>query len=164
GEPRGRLAAIDLVTGEALPWDPQIEGVVRSVAYRDGVVYAGGDFSGAAGIRREHFAVLSGATNSPVAASALPAASGALALQPVAPHPLHGDGSVTFVLPREEAVDLTLHDVAGRRVRTLLDGNRMTAGPHTVPIRTDGLAGGVYFLRLDAAGERRSTKVVVPGR
>jgi hypothetical protein len=31
-------------------------------------------------------------------------------------------------LPRDEGVDLVLRDVAGRRVRTVPDGERMTAG------------------------------------
>lgn len=78
-----------------------------------------------------------------------------------APNPSHGDVRFTFDLPRSRGVRVTLHDLSGRWLRTLLDGER-GAGRHTV--LWDGLAAnggrapaGMYFVRIDA-GEHTATR------
>ena len=62
-------------------------------------------------------------------------------------------------------VSLKVFDVAGRLVRTLVDGRR-TAGAHSE--RWDGrdesglnAASGVYFARMKAEGEVFTTKLVM---
>ncbi len=73
------------------------------------------------------------------------------------PNPFNPLTSISFVIP-EGATDvrLTLHDVSGRAVRTLVDG-AMPPGPARVA--WDGrddlgrqLSSGVYFARLEAGG------------
>ncbi len=68
-------------------------------------------------------------------------------------------------LPARMRVELAVFDIAGRRVRTVLD-EELPAGEKEV--RWDGLGGrgevpgaGVYFVRLLAAGNRRSTKLLL---
>jgi len=68
------------------------------------------------------------------------------------PNPFAASTRVQFLLAREEAVDVTVFDVAGRRVATLLDGVR-GAGTHVAAWHgtLDGGApapAGVYFVRL----------------
>jgi hypothetical protein len=63
-------------------------------------------------------------------------------------------------------VRLTLHDAAGRLVRTLVDGVTVTAGRHAVMWDGRDHAGrsvgsGVYVCRLEAAGEVRHSKLVL---
>ncbi len=74
------------------------------------------------------------------------------------PSPSSGPTEVEFVLPRAGNVELTVHDVAGRRVRTLVSGPH-EAGRHAS--RWDGtteggnpVAAGIYFYSLET-GERR---------
>jgi hypothetical protein len=61
-------------------------------------------------------------------------------------------------------VALTLHDVAGRCLATLFEGER-PAGEHS--FRWDRLAGerplasGVYFVRAAAGGEVRAAKLLI---
>ena len=67
--------------------------------------------------------------------------------------------------PAATAVRLTVFDILGRRVRTLVDGMR-TAGTHTVEWdgrRSDGTAAssGTYLLRLDVNGYSVSKPVVL---
>ena len=63
-------------------------------------------------------------------------------------HPVKGTAKFRFALPVAQRVTITLHDLAGRRVATLMDGEA-AAGWRTV--RWEGSAGapaGVYFARL----------------
>jgi hypothetical protein len=88
-----------------------------------------------------------------------------LRLGPVTPSPARGAASVSFDLPRPGRVRLDLYDVHGRLVRTLVDGPR-AAGTHLA--RWDGrdgagqpTAAGVYFLRIEAAGETKSGRIAL---
>jgi flagellar hook assembly protein FlgD len=72
---------------------------------------------------------------------------------------------VSFIVPRAEHVQMKVHDVTGRLVRTLVD-SRLDAGEHRV--RWDGRsdrgarsAAGVYFLRLDTSQGSSSRKVIL---
>jgi hypothetical protein len=69
-----------------------------------------------------------------------------------APNPFGAATVVRFDLDRPASVDLSVFDVRGRRVAVIERGWR-DAGTRTVPWAADGLAAGVYFLRLTGAGE-----------
>jgi hypothetical protein len=43
--PRRNLGAVDSATGDALPWDPDADGAVNTLAVGAGTVFAGGDFA-----------------------------------------------------------------------------------------------------------------------
>jgi flagellar hook assembly protein FlgD len=75
-----------------------------------------------------------------------------LALGAPAPNPTHGEMSVAFRVPSAQKVTLSVHDVSGREVRTLVDG-RVAAGEHVQQWdgrSNRGLAApaGVYFVRM----------------
>ena len=84
----------------------------------------------------------------------------ALALLPPTPNPTRAATAVRFRLPEAGRVALRVFDATGRAVATLADGDR-PAGDHTVRFDPAGLAAGVYFLRLDAAGRTLTRPVVV---
>jgi probable HAF family extracellular repeat protein len=82
----------------------------------------------------------------------------------VAPIPLGLTTRISFVLPRPGQVRITLHDVAGRHVATLLDGFR-AAGHHSLPWNPNLPGGqvagnGVYFLRVTSDGAIGVKKLV----
>jgi hypothetical protein len=58
-------------------------------------------------------------------------------------------------------VDLTVFDLQGRRVSSLLRRSRYTAGIHDVPLTTAGWPEGFYFLRLESGGRSATRKFVV---
>jgi hypothetical protein len=78
-----------------------------------------------------------------------------------APNPLlrGGVATLSFSLPKDAVAELVVYDVAGRRVATLTSGVQ-AAGPHAVRWNAAGAA-GVYLVRLDALGTRRTAKLVV---
>jgi carboxypeptidase T len=88
-----------------------------------------------------------------------------LALYPARPNPFRGATELAFDLPVEGEVTLAIYSVDGRLVRTLAEGR---AGPGPVSVTWNGhddagrtVASGLYFARLDAAGETRRTKIAL---
>ncbi|MEO5616559.1 MAG: M6 family metalloprotease domain-containing protein [Candidatus Eisenbacteria bacterium] len=83
------------------------------------------------------------------------------------PNPALASMRLDFQIAPEDAGDVTLRifDLAGRLVRTLVDG-RVPAGPHqTIWDRTNDhgvrVSGGVYFSQLKAGGRTLQRKVVM---
>ncbi len=81
------------------------------------------------------------------------------------PNPARDQATISYQLARPGPVRLTVYNVAGQAVRTLVDG-RCAAGHHSV--RWDGRDGrgervvaGVYLYRLEAGGTARTNKLVV---
>jgi len=94
-----------------------------------------------------------------------PAGSGAPRLRSVGANPVRGRAEFRLELPADTVVELAVYDLAGRRVATLLSGER-TAGSHRVAWdgrRPDGgaAAGGIYFVRMRAGATEQTRKVVL---
>ncbi len=66
------------------------------------------------------------------------------------PNPFNPSTRLTFTLATSERVTLSVYDVLGRKVATLIDGAQMAAGAHTVRFEARDLASGVYLYRLEA--------------
>jgi len=88
-----------------------------------------------------------------------------VALDILGAHPARAPVAFVIHIPQRMRVELAIFDLAGRRIRTLLDGE-MPVGD--TEARWDGLGGqgetpraGVYFARLSAAGGRRVAKLVL---
>jgi len=89
----------------------------------------------------------------------------ALTLGASAPNPSTGRVSIPFGLPSAARVRVTVLDLQGRVIRTLVNGE-LPAGAHLA--RWDGRLGsgarapsGVYLYRLDALGAHRSGRLVI---
>jgi hypothetical protein len=87
------------------------------------------------------------------------------AFGPCRPNPFASGTTFAFALPAAGTVRLSVYDVRGRRVATLLEGSR-PAGQHT--IRWEGrdaaggaLPSGAYFARLEFAGRSEVRKIVL---
>jgi hypothetical protein len=75
------------------------------------------------------------------------------------PNPFNPSTAIDFALPVRAEVRLTVYDVLGREVRSLVNGTR-EAGKHTAEFRADGLASGVYYAVL-RAGDFTATRTMV---
>ncbi len=84
----------------------------------------------------------------------------ALELAPAWPNPFRGATNLRYGLPGKSRVTIGVYSVLGERVATLVDGEQ-EAGWHMARLEAGRLANGVYFLRVQAGAEVRSSKLVV---
>ncbi len=89
----------------------------------------------------------------------------AVALGPAVPNPAHRRTTLSFQLPKEQAVRLELYSVTGQLVQTLADG-RYPAGTHQVvwngqDHKGRAAASGVYFIRLKTEERTLAGKLIV---
>ena len=66
----------------------------------------------------------------------------------VTPNPLLSSATIKFSIPKKEYVSIKVYDITGSLVSMLAD-KRFNSGNHTLKLNTDGLASGVYFLRME---------------
>ncbi|RNC79662.1 MAG: T9SS C-terminal target domain-containing protein [Balneola sp.] len=64
------------------------------------------------------------------------------------PNPFNPVTNITFELNKTEEVKLSIYDVLGRSVATLVD-ERRSAGLHTLSFDASNLPSGIYFYRLE---------------
>jgi hypothetical protein len=118
-------------------------------------------FLDSGGNEQDHFTMIKGT----VTAAPSPLPGPELALSPVFPNPFALTTRLRFRIPGEGRVRITVYDVAGRRVRSVVD-ERLPSGDHEVV--WDGRDGsgravgsGVYFSVLEYEGTRRIRRLVV---
>ncbi|MBR9974566.1 MAG: T9SS type A sorting domain-containing protein, partial [Bacteroidetes bacterium] len=84
----------------------------------------------------------------------------AMELESVFPNPADADATITFTVPDEGTVRLTLHDLLGRERRVLTDGYT-TRGKHVVAFRVADLPSGLYYCRLLHGGQARIHRLLI---
>ena len=77
------------------------------------------------------------------------------------PNPSHVSTIIRYALPEATRVTLSVHDVQGRCVATVLDHTPQEAGQHDLWVRTVCWNAGVYFYRLQAGNRSASRKMIV---
>jgi hypothetical protein len=80
------------------------------------------------------------------------------------PNPFQSETMIRFSLPAAGHVNLRVYDMSGRLVRTLADGD-MNAASHAITWdgrdhNGDLVGAGVYFCRLEAAGQIQTQKMM----
>jgi hypothetical protein len=87
-----------------------------------------------------------------------------LALHPTVPNPFRGSATIRFSVPRAGPVSVAIFDAAGRRVIDLVRGPVPSGSGEIAWEGRDAtghaVANGVYFVRLDVAGETRTRRMV----
>lgn len=74
---------------------------------------------------------------------------GVYALQQNFPNPFNPSTTIRFSVPIENHVNLTVYNLIGEKVITLVD-EVMAQGSHTVSFNAGGLASGLYILRMSS--------------
>lgn len=167
GVARRGLAAVSTSSGSVLPWDPDLSWsewggwgtypTVSTLTLDRHTLYVGGRFGRAGPIPTSN---LAGISFVPPPPPPLPLPR-ALALAALFPNPVRTRATIRFALPAAGSVDLTVFDVQGRRVSSLLRRTAYAAGAHDVPMTAAGWPEGFYFLRLEAGGRAVTRKFVV---
>jgi hypothetical protein len=91
-------------------------------------------------------------------ALAVPAA-GALEFRGAFPNPFSREATLRYSLPSHQHVSLSVYNVAGQRVASLVDGEE-DAGEHFVSFAPRGSAAGMYFVVLRSGGQMLSRSAV----
>ncbi len=171
GQPRSMLGAVDATTGAVTTFNPSPSSwesqpglyyqlpAVLDLEDVGGRLYAGGQFTNAAG--KPHSGVL-GIFESSVDVAPLPAT---IALQMRAmPNPSSAEQALQFELSKAGKAHVAIHDVAGRLVRVLVDGE-LQAGPQR--FTWDGrsksgarVAPGIYLVRFDSDALQATLKLL----
>jgi len=104
------------------------------------------------GFNVNYIEIQEGATAAPPAL-----ATAGCVLHPCRPNPFNPSTTISYELAEPGAVRLTVHDVAGRRIRTLVAGETVGAGRHDIVWNGRdetgrAVATGVYYCRLEAGG------------
>ena len=76
------------------------------------------------------------------------------------PNPFNPSTTITYALPNRAHVSLTVFNILGQQVATLVNGEEQ-AGYHEVKFNGSGFASGVYFYRLQAGSFTQTRKVLL---
>jgi len=76
------------------------------------------------------------------------------------PNPFNPSTVIAFNQAETSAANLSVYDLAGRKVATLVDG-MMERGQHNVTFDAGQLASGLYFYTLTANGQALTQKMVL---
>jgi len=112
-----------------------------------------------------HSAGVVGIPNDPEAGNSNRQTPNAAVIESISPNPFNPRTTVTYRLDRTATVQVTVHDLTGRRLATLVDRSE-PAGQHTLTwLGTDDvgrdLPSGVYFVRVLAEGQADTRKVAL---
>ena len=72
------------------------------------------------------------------------------------PNPFNPTTKINFDIPNDSRVNITIYDVSGRDVRTIVNEYK-NAGYYTVQFDASGMSSGVYFYRLSIGGNNSSS-------
>jgi trimeric autotransporter adhesin len=157
GQTRDYIAALNTSDSTVTKWNPNASGLVYVVEVNAPRVYVGGTFTSIGGLPEPSLAAF-GASD----VAAVPASSSEIDFALAsAPNPAGARATVHFSIPATGPVSLSLFDAAGRRVRTIMNHESLVAGPHDVPLETQGIQPGLYFVRLEFGSRTASQKLLV---
>lgn len=83
-----------------------------------------------------------------------------ISLEQNSPNPFRTETEIAFSLPHVMHARLTLHDLYGRRIGTLVD-RALEAGRHVHRYRLDELPVGIYIYRLEVEGTSITKRLIV---
>ena len=78
----------------------------------------------------------------------------------VSPNPFTGTTTIRYTLPGPGACCLSLYDVTGKLVTTIVAGQR-DAGSYSLPAGFSSLASGIYVLKLETEGYSTTQKLII---
>lgn len=76
------------------------------------------------------------------------------------PNPFNPTTIIKYSIPKRSYVSLNVYDLLGRKVQTLVDGEKL-AGEYTVNFSAKNLASGVYIYALRSGGYSFSKKLIL---
>ena len=96
-------------------------------------------------------------TSSPVAVEEAPAA---FSVAQNSPNPFNPSTTISFTIAQAGNVNVTVYNVAGQKIDTILDGY-MSAGSHSVVWDASSSSAGVYFYTVKSGEFSRTLKMTL---
>ncbi|MGQ0720945.1 MAG: FlgD immunoglobulin-like domain containing protein [Candidatus Eiseniibacteriota bacterium] len=154
GQFRQGLAALDVTSGSATAWNPDVGGggTVNALTLSGGEIYAVGSFPSISGKPHSNVA---GFVDQAVAVPELPPGRDSRGVH-AAPNPFRSEVGLRFIPARAGRVMVGVYDLSGRRVRSVELFARSTGEHHVTWDGRDeagrSVAAGVYFVRVLSEG------------
>ncbi len=82
------------------------------------------------------------------------------ALEQNYPNPFNPTTNISFSIPKKDKVTLTVYNVVGQKVKTLVNGV-LTAGSYKYAFDGSGLASGVYIYQIQVGNEFQQSKKMI---
>jgi len=83
-------------------------------------------------------------------------------LSGINPNPVNGDGgTINYSVGFDTKTTITLFDIEGNVVTTLVDNNKMPSGVYSVSIPVDKLNSGIYFYQMESGPFKSTEKLVI---
>jgi hypothetical protein len=76
------------------------------------------------------------------------------------PNPFNASTTISYSLPEQDEVTISIHNILGQKVATIFDGMH-EAGEHTITWDAGEFPSGVYFARLEAGTHSENIKMVL---
>jgi hypothetical protein len=83
-----------------------------------------------------------------------------ISISRVYPNPFNSSTTIRFTLPESQNMKLSIYDLLGRQVETLVD-EEMQAGRHQVVWDASEYSSGVYFYRIEAGDFAETKKMIL---
>ena len=79
------------------------------------------------------------------------------------PNPLADEFVIQYEIADQQAVDISLYDVTGNKIGTLLNNTIQPSGKYSLPVHTEQyhLAAGVYLVSVNIGGKETTQKLIV---
>lgn len=76
------------------------------------------------------------------------------------PNPFSGQTTISFYLSEKNQVDITIYDIYGNKITTIITGKRFSAGLHSVIWEENYISNGIYICQLKTKENISSIKIV----
>ena len=83
-----------------------------------------------------------------------------LTISPAYPNPFNPVTTVSYSIPADGAVNVSIYDVSGRMIETLTSGF-LNAGSYSVEWDAELQPSGMYFLKVQYNNELRTEKIML---
>lgn len=161
GQARQGFAALDASTALPLTSWPEPDGTTWALTVSGSTLYLGGGFRSFGLVPRGSLVAIAlpdrqtqpNVEGGPQVLAPL--------LEAISPNPIHSLATVRFTLVSAMHVSLSIYDVMGRRVTTLLNREQFSPGEHVIAVSADGLANGLYYCRMVANGVAMTRRMIV---
>ena len=77
------------------------------------------------------------------------------------PNPSNNEAVIQFNMPNGSNLKMSVYNLLGAHITTLVDNESYSAGVHSVKWNTSNINSGLYFLKLEAGNSSQTLKMMV---